>query len=330
MPGGAGGTAVDAEWPTGGETLDADPSSIRGFAENAGSIAGNLQDDLMTNVTSNLNGLDTGNFSGSFPPGLEAQRLAGTRASQMSAGLNDCHTNLLAISMASHTCADLLRGGDDMAALGANAVNYAFNADGASPPSGLPSYMDGTTLHGDQDSAQEVTGGSEQGENELISTSTERTERGAATVSVYQTPSGGTLVVVAHGDGTYEERSSDQNGSSHSVVPINGGATTRYWDAEGNLTRTERKHEASSGNPGLGYTEKNTFTETYDGDDKLTERTTTKTERTYDDGTREIGTTNEDGEFEVQHQLTAHPDDASPNRTTLPELPDDVGQSLGN
>lgn len=198
-------------WATSGPNdLDADPSSIRGFADNIAAMAGNVEDDL-PNVSGGLMGRDLDDqaaFSqGGFKPGQDAQEVANEKAEEMSAGVQATHIDLTAISMASHMVADILSGGDGLAALGPNTIDYAFADPDANRPAGVPYYVQGT-LH-DKMSISE----NEKKEEEPISKKTHDTIDGTVISERFRTADGGIRLKITNPDGTYKEWTRDENGN---------------------------------------------------------------------------------------------------------------------
>ncbi|WP_199434138.1 hypothetical protein [Qaidamihabitans albus] len=327
---------LGAGWATGGdEPLDADLGTLRGFGENTASMAGNLQDDLMGEA-SYVTGDGESFSTGGFPPGDRAQDAAGLAASDMLEALRISETNLRALSMAAHVCADLFGDTDNMNSSALNAVSYAFAEEGAGRPAGLPGYIDGT-LHdrlGIGGADGDYAGGME-----LVE---ERTMTYAAgvtvTMRVYEAPDGSRRTTWTHADGTYRETSYDSDGNlRYETSGTEGGTlTTKMWDEQGDLTSVSETRggesvttqysggqvvgrveqtRTESGSAAHGFIERRTITEHYDADGNLVpDRTRIETERTYDDGTVEIGTTDpDDGTFAPDRHIPALEGDPSPD-----------------
>lgn len=313
------------DWPVtegggsfaGGGTLDADPSEIRGFATNAAAMSGNLSEDISSRAQYIA---DAGErmSTGGFGPGSVAQGRSDAAGTWMVAELATCAMNLTAISMASHTCADLLGNADDLSALSVNDVNFGFADPTASKRETLHEWLEKNQVE-----AGDGEGGFEFVEEYVTDESFSVGE--GVTVRVYEGPDGAQRLTLLYPDESTKSFELTEDGSVTTRTSINpdGTSTTRRYNDDGALTEetlgagngryTTTSYDDETGEVNQvveqevrsennyypdgqhAWTDEHRVTSTYDAEGNLTNESI-HTERTYTDGRREIGST-EDGTF---------------------------------
>jgi hypothetical protein len=137
-------------WPTAGAELEADPSSIAGYGQNAAIIAKNFQQDI-TGPAMMLRGggSDISISTGAYPEGSHCQSLLDRNAGEMLQFLQDGYQSCLSLASCALILGELLTTADtDGAALAAavNAVKWGFAMDGGKRPEGLTPLIDGKTI----------------------------------------------------------------------------------------------------------------------------------------------------------------------------------------
>ncbi|MEV6234482.1 hypothetical protein AB0L88_42120 [Saccharopolyspora shandongensis] len=195
-------------WPTNGENLKADPSSLRGYGTNVATIGKNLQSDTMGGAM-NINGVgdDISISTGGFPEGEQADQLMARNAQEMMRFLQDIRQNHLAISSVAHICADLYEDTDAANGVRLSGVEWAFHEPGAERPPGAPPYLKETIADNMADAPK---GLGKLGDEKLTGT---------------HHFSGGVVYM-------YESK----DGRTRSVVQTEGGITETGYDKNGNET----------------------------------------------------------------------------------------------
>ncbi|MFB9908545.1 hypothetical protein [Allokutzneria oryzae] len=308
-----------AAWATEGKELKADPNTLKGFATNLATIGENLKDDNNGPVMGLFGGGDDVSISsGTFAEGKRAMDLDSRNAREMMQYLGDQYRELLAHSAATHVLADMYETGANNHAISLNAIMWAYQEPGATPPGNVPPYLYDEkgkllTMNG---LFQEAGGGGGSTKTD-VQTSAICLPDGR-TITEYRTADGGTRVVTKHADGKIEEVVKNDKGDKlYEVVTTQAGATTTFYQdnkVAGSTVRSTTTSNQRTANGDVEH-EQTTF-ETRDAEGKVT---STKTEHM-------VTTTNSGDNTHTRDYYTTKGDD--PTKTdqrhigSQPAMPD--------
>ena len=274
-------------WGFEGEKLSADPDTLAGYGKNAAKIAINLQEDAFgpAKLISGV-GVDNSISTGQYPEGSRAQFLCSRNAGEMLQFLADGYQTCLALASSALILGDLLKNEDLDGKAMVNAVNWTLVQPGAKKPDGLPYYIDGSTIEGQE---KEVPAG-KSFENPATDKLIGHAMVGDNIVYIYRTASG-TIRTIENGSRGYIEIGYKKDGTTkvfQTTSDKNGMIVTKSFEDDGKTvkgTTTQSTHTTTaSATPHLHDTVERT--ESVDADGNLTGSTVKYTRTTsYNDGT---------------------------------------------
>ncbi|MEV0698766.1 hypothetical protein AB0I53_12735 [Saccharopolyspora sp. NPDC050389] len=300
------GRGSGPSWPTSGENLKADPSSLRGYGTNVATIGKNLQSDTMGGAMGiNGGGDDISISTGGFPEGSQADQLTARNAQEMMRFLQDIRQNHLAISSVAHICADLYEDTDAANGVRLSGVEWAFNEPGAERPPGAPPYLKETIA----DNMADQPKGLGKGEGEEL-TGTHHFSGGV--VYMYKSKDGSTRSVVQTENGITETGYGKNGTETYSSTSKPSGAMiTKTYDDKGKVVSTTSRTVKS--NPIAGGRDEVTTVRTKNAGKEATVAEEHKVTKKYKDGTESrYYYTEEDGKRSDERYVGRQPKKVTP------------------
>jgi hypothetical protein len=274
-------------WGFEGKSLSADPDTLAGYGKNAATIAINFQEDVFgpAKLISGA-GVDNSISTGQYPEGARAQYLCSRNAGEMLQFLGDAYQTCLALASSALIIGDLLKKADLDGKAMVNAVNWTLVRPGAKKPDGLPYYIDGSTIEGQE---KEVPAGKsfEHPESDKL---IGQAMQGDNIVYIYRTASG-TIRTIENGSRGYIETGYKKDGTTkvfQTTSDSDGRIVTKSYEKDGKTLKGTTTQftitTTASATPHLHDTVERT--ESVDADGNLTGSTVKYTRTTaYNDGT---------------------------------------------
>ncbi|AIJ22176.1 hypothetical protein [Amycolatopsis methanolica] len=262
------GSVPTPDWAANGAELELDPTNFRNYGKNIAQVGKELSSDTMS-AQSALQGPGGKDMlmSSMFEPGLDMQAFADRNAQEMGMFIPDLYKNVTAIASVALIMGEVFEKMDGNNASMVDAIEWAFQMDGAKKPGDVPSWLtDKHTIAKDL-TPPPGTGVTRTGNDTMIN----QIVVGNMTITTYRTADGGTRTVQANG-GVTTEYLDDKNGVRQYMITSTKGededttVTTLYSNgAPVGETRRTTKHDVDS-NPNVVH--QVTTSQTYDKDGK--------------------------------------------------------------
>jgi hypothetical protein len=257
------------DWAAHGAEIELDPKNFRNYGRNIAQVSKDLSSDTMS-AQSALQGPGGKDMlmSTLFEPGLDMQGFADRNAQEIGLFIGDLYKNVTAIASVALIMGEVFENMDGSNAAMVDAIEWAFQMDGAKKPGDMPAWLDDKHTIA-KDLVQPPGSGATQTAGDTM---INQIHFGGTTITTYRTADGGTRTVQVTGT-TTTEYLDDKNGQRQYSITYTKGehedttVTTMYANgAPAGEQRRTTKHDVDS-DPHIVHQQ--TTSQVYDKNGKL-------------------------------------------------------------